>query len=33
MSDEDVNNDGDVVYEPPVDENRNFLNIFDSFVD
>ena len=32
-SDEDDNDDEDGVYEPPVDENRNFLNVFDSFVD
>ena len=31
-SDEDDDNDGDV-YEAPVDENRSFSNIFDSFVD
>ena len=27
------NVDGDRVYGPPVDENCNFLNVFDSFVD
>ena len=32
-SDEDDNKDGGGVYEPPVDENRNFLNVFDSFGD
>ena len=32
-SDEDDSDDEDGVYEPPVDENRNFLNVFDSFVD
>ena len=32
-SDEDDNDDGDRVYEPPVDENCNLLNVFDSFVD
>ena len=30
-SDEDDNNDGEV-YEPPVEENRNSLNVFDSFI-
>ena len=32
-SDEDDKDDGDGVYEPPVDKNHNFLNIFESFVD
>ena len=31
-SDKNENDDGDRAYEPPVDENRNFLNVFDSFV-
>ena len=33
ISDKDDNDGGDRVCEPPVDENRNFLNVFDSFVD
>ena len=32
-SNEDDNDDGDQVYEPLVDEIRNFLNVLDSFVD
>ena len=27
------NYDGDRAYEPPIDGNRNFLNVSDSFVD
>ena len=32
-SDKDDTDDGDEVDEPPVDENRNFVNVFNSFVD
>ena len=32
-SNKDGNKDGGEAYESPVDENHNFLNVFDSFVD
>ena len=32
-SDEGDSDDRDGVYETPVDEDRNFLNVFDGFVD